>query len=101
MMNRTFWSASITSTTKIQGDAHGITSSDHLFTGSQDILDFTIGSVLLDTLVVVLNHGDLLTYDLVDTKDGTDIDTSVNVTRSIQRIENDTAISISNTSNNR
>jgi hypothetical protein len=32
------------------------------------------------------------TYDLVDTKDGTDINTSINVTRSIQRIKHDTAI---------
>jgi hypothetical protein len=31
------------------------------------------------------------TYHLVDTKDGTDIDTSVNVTRTIQRVKDHTA----------
>jgi hypothetical protein len=31
-----------------EGDIHGVSSSDHLFTWSQDILDLAVRAVLLD-----------------------------------------------------
>jgi hypothetical protein len=33
-----------------------------------------------------------MTYHLVDTENGTDIDTGVNVTRTVQRVKDDTAV---------
>lgn len=76
---------------KKQDNSHSVTSSDHLFTRSQDILDFTVKSVLLHSSVLDHNEPGSVTYDFVDTKDCTNINTSVNVTRSVQGVEYNTA----------
>jgi hypothetical protein len=56
---------------------HGISSCDHLLSRSQNILKRSLGSLL----------------DLIDTKDGTDVDSGINVTTSVKGVESHTVVS--------
>lgn len=58
------------------GTVHGVSSSDHLPSRPQDILERTLGALL----------------DLVDPKDRTNVDSGVDVTASVERIESDTVV---------
>jgi hypothetical protein len=55
---------------------HGVSSSDHLPSRPQDVLERTLGALL----------------DLVDPKDRTNVDSGVDVTASVERIESDTVV---------
>lgn len=58
------------------GTVHGVSSSDHLPSRPQDVLERTLGALL----------------DLVDPKDRTNVDSGVDVTASVKRIESNTVV---------